>query len=108
MKTTVANRGGSWLRKEKRRAIHLRDRNRCVYCGEKVTVNRTVDHVDPDGPNVYWNLVTACKFCNSSKRNKSLEYFLQALARRGVDIEETKKRLKKVTGKEVKERWQKR
>jgi 5-methylcytosine-specific restriction endonuclease McrA len=49
----------------------------CAYCGSSAD---TVDHIDPiDGGksgHVYSNLSTACRACNSAKRNSSLLVFL--------------------------------
>lgn len=102
---TPADRGGSWIRPEKRKAIYLRDGFSCVYCGRhrKQVKELTIDHVVPPcdgGKNVFWNLITACKECNSAKQNQPLEKFLQALAKRGIDTEKAKEKLRRVTGKE--------
>jgi 5-methylcytosine-specific restriction endonuclease McrA len=55
--------------------IKLRDEFTCQYCG-KVHSHKalTIDHVMPKskgGKNSWDNLVTACKPCNHSKKNKS-------------------------------------
>jgi 5-methylcytosine-specific restriction endonuclease McrA len=46
---------------------------RCAYCGNRLTRNtRSVDHVVPlecGGPHSRWNLVPACRNCNSSKHD---------------------------------------
>lgn len=66
--------------------VITRDRNRCRYCGIKVTsrderpdvavdeavATRTFDHVDPDGPNTVDNVVLACARCNRAKGGQAL------------------------------------
>jgi len=54
--------------------IWQRDRGLCFYCGKhlnKKHPERTLDHVipkcSPDSSNRMWNLVLACKPCNSEK-----------------------------------------
>lgn len=51
-----------------------RDKYTCQYCLVKFeSRDLTIDHVVPiskGGPTVDWNLVTACKQCNSEKSNK--------------------------------------
>jgi len=54
----------------------------CVYCG--ATQNLTLDHVvalADGGTDCQDNLVVACRRCNSSKRAKSLEDWLQTQPR---------------------------
>jgi hypothetical protein len=54
--------------KPSRRAIHLRDGNKCVYCGS--TKDLTIDHLIPSsrgGLNTWDNLVCACIKCNTAK-----------------------------------------
>ncbi len=52
---------------------------RCAYCGCELNPNTvTEDHVIPlsrGGSNDISNIVPACKFCNSSKGNKTAEEF---------------------------------
>jgi 5-methylcytosine-specific restriction endonuclease McrA len=67
---------GRWIRREKRLAIYLRDDFRCVYCGAVLRYARpsevTLDHLLPrsaGGNNEAYNLVTADKSCNSSRRD---------------------------------------
>ncbi|WP_386681890.1 HNH endonuclease [Loktanella sp. R86503] len=57
------------------------DDHRCHYCGS--TGSLTMDHVVPKslgGSDHYSNLVAACRTCNSSKRTKSYEDFLEFVA----------------------------
>jgi 5-methylcytosine-specific restriction endonuclease McrA len=52
--------------------IMLRDNKVCAYCGRKATA---VDHVHPrtkGGGEEDWNLVAACKTCNSKKCDRTL------------------------------------
>ncbi len=85
----VFNRGnkssGSWIRTEKRLAIYLRDKMTCVYCNRNMLneyVNDrsvlTLDHVIPEsngGLNDTFNLITACRSCNSKRQNKPIDKF---------------------------------
>lgn len=68
-----------WLAPEVREAIYQRDGRSCVYCGRTPPeVTLTVDHVHPrqlggrDDPS---NLVTACRQCNSDKRDMILRVY---------------------------------
>ena len=50
-------------------AIKIAFNNRCAYCGRKMK-RLTQDHVTPyanGGSNTLWNVVPACKSCNSKK-----------------------------------------
>jgi 5-methylcytosine-specific restriction endonuclease McrA len=54
-----------------RRAVFLRDRNRCQYCG---SVAEDVDHVLPKsrgGPHSWENVVAACRRCNATKQDRT-------------------------------------
>lgn len=54
-----------------RKAIFIRDRYECQYCGSKS--NLTIDHVIPSSRGGEWrydNLVTACSKCNTKKGSK--------------------------------------
>jgi len=76
------------LEKAYRATIFERDNWKCWYCGNDITQATaetlnlptigTVDHVIPDsrgGSHDPSNLVTACKSCNTRKRNKTLEEY---------------------------------
>lgn len=55
-----------------RHGVMVRDRFKCVYCGEHAT---TIDHVVPralGGLSTYENCVAACQPCNAKKANKTL------------------------------------
>ena len=60
-----------------RKAILLRDRHRCQYCGQKFSPGvLTLDHIVPvskGGRNSFENLVCACGPCNKKKGDKMLE-----------------------------------
>lgn len=65
---------------ELRDQIRMRDNDRCRYCGQLVDFKDrrgrsggTYDHIDPDGPNTLFNLVVACRGCNSSKGHRTPE-----------------------------------
>jgi len=57
--------------------IYGRDKYRCQYCGERVSLsNGTYDHVTPrsqGGTTVWSNIVTCCEPCNSRKANRTPE-----------------------------------
>ena len=62
-----------------RTRIFGRDDYTCQYCGERAG-KLECDHVIPvsrGGPNTDDNLVTACRDCNRSKRDKTPEEWLQ-------------------------------
>jgi hypothetical protein len=78
-------RTSSWIRRAKRVAIYLRDRFRCAYCGcnlrGALPHEMGLDHLIPQahcptgllpsGLSLHHesNLVTACRTCNSSRRD---------------------------------------
>jgi hypothetical protein len=77
--------GMNWARKDKRLAIVLRDGGCCVYCGATVVdgATLTLDHItcwSHGGSNDPDNLVTACRTCNSSRNNRTLVEFTDAVA----------------------------
>ena len=77
----MTNNGSKWLRREKRLAIYLRDDFSCLYCGQKLFFQLdmlTLDHLKPrikNGHHGESNLVTACKYCNDSRGDKSWHDF---------------------------------
>ena len=58
-------------------AIFNRDHYTCQYCGDKPNIKSlTFDHVIPrskDGKTDWFNVVTACRKCNTKKANKTPE-----------------------------------
>jgi hypothetical protein len=75
--------GSKWLRKTTRKRLYLRDDHTCVYCARSIyshtDIILTIDHVTPrelGGDNKHSNLVTACKSCNSAKRDSKLSDFI--------------------------------
>ena len=58
-----------------RHNVYLRDKGRCVYCGNKVSKsNFTYDHVAPKsqgGKTIWTNVVIACLRCNQRKSNRT-------------------------------------
>lgn len=67
----------SWSPQPNRDMLFARDHRMCAYCGE-VFRDKDLDaeHVRPEsrGGQYSWtNLVTACKACNSKKRNRTPE-----------------------------------
>jgi len=56
-----------------RRAVFMRDANKCQYCDAAA---ESIDHVIPrsrGGTHTWENLVAACRSCNSRKRDRLLE-----------------------------------
>ena len=54
-----------------RRAVFVRDKFQCQYCGRPA---ENVDHVIPrsrGGPHTWENVVAACRPCNARKENRS-------------------------------------
>lgn len=65
---------GNWIRESTREAIYRRDDYTCVYCFGTIadSVTLTLDHILPrvdGGSNEYFNLVTCCLACNSSRKS---------------------------------------
>lgn len=58
-----------------REHVLMRDDHRCQYCGERFEARAlTLDHVVPrsrGGTTSWTNIVTACRDCNSRKRNRT-------------------------------------
>lgn len=53
-------------------------RGRCFYCGCDITAAPSLEHLTPvskGGTNASWNLVYACKSCNSRKHDYTLEEY---------------------------------
>jgi 5-methylcytosine-specific restriction endonuclease McrA len=74
--------GSSWIRKNKRTAIYLRDHFTCNYCGKDLHGAKpediNLDHIvcrSHGGGNGAENLITACKACNSGRGNKKIENY---------------------------------
>jgi 5-methylcytosine-specific restriction endonuclease McrA len=64
------------------RRIRARDDFACVYCGATAQSSRThlhLDHLDPDGPDVATNLVTACRSCNSRRKRTPLPIWCRSM-----------------------------
>jgi hypothetical protein len=66
-------------------AVYLRDNLACAYCGigAEQGAQLSLDHVKPysrGGNNRPNNLITCCSRCNSSRADRSLEQFSEAVA----------------------------
>lgn len=79
--------GMNWIRRDKRLAIHIRDRFECVWCEKDLRDAEpgecTLDHFKPHvegGTNGEDNLVTACQRCNKSRKARSAPDFLYDLS----------------------------
>jgi hypothetical protein len=76
--------GMKWCMPRKRLAIYLRDGMACAYCGAGIEngVSLSLDHLQPyslGGSNHEGNLITCCKKCNSSRGNRTVEEFVEAV-----------------------------
>ena len=60
-----------------RENVLRRDGYQCQYCGRKMSrIEGTIDHVHPTsrgGKHMWSNVVAACRKCNNTKDNKTLE-----------------------------------
>jgi hypothetical protein len=77
--------GSKWLTRERRLAIYLRDGLACAYCGATMEDGAllTLDHLTPHcqgGSNASENLMTACRRCNSSRADRTVEAFAETVA----------------------------
>ena len=77
--------GSKWIRREKRLAIYLRDGMACAWCGMGIEdeIKLTLDHLIPHihgGSNEATNLVTSCLTCNSSRGDRPIGEFADAVA----------------------------
>jgi hypothetical protein len=77
--------GSKWLTRERRLALYVRDGLACCYCGASVEdgTQLSLDHIIPHcqgGNNKNENLVTACKRCNSSRGDRPVDVFCDAVA----------------------------
>lgn len=79
------NQGMNWIRQTTRLAIYLRDGLACIWCGMAIEdgLQLTLDHLIPSsqgGSNKATNLVTCCHRCNSSRGDRPVEEFAEAVA----------------------------
>ncbi len=101
--------GSKWITRKKRLAIYLRDGLACAYCGATIEDGAmlTLDHIIPHcegGSNAETNLVTACRKCNSSRANRTVEGFAGAIANylnRGTTAEMILAHISATTGKNL-------
>lgn len=59
-------------------ALRQAQKDRCFYCEDELKAFAAIEHLTPiskGGDNQKFNLVWACKSCNSTKRSKTLESF---------------------------------
>ena len=70
-------RNGRWIKREIRLALYVRDGFRCLYCGKDLRhttpCDVTLDHLLPrsaGGGDEATNLVTCCRSCNSSRKDR--------------------------------------
>jgi 5-methylcytosine-specific restriction endonuclease McrA len=73
----LAIRGFNQVPPLNNRELFRRDRHVCAYCGGEFNFLRlTRDHITPvsrGGRDTWMNVVTACRHCNSVKRNRTPE-----------------------------------
>jgi hypothetical protein len=89
-------RSGAWIRPWRRYAIYARDAITCCWCGLVVAAeNRTLDHL-VDGTHASHLLVTACRSCNSARKNRGVAAWLRFLRdARGAPLAEVLLRLRR-------------
>jgi hypothetical protein len=85
MKPAKRTQGMNWIAKSSRLAIYLRDGMACCYCGCTLEdgAKLSLDHLkcySHGGSNDPSNLVTCCSTCNSSRSDRSLREFTDAVA----------------------------
>lgn len=86
-------RGGGNIPDDLRRAIYERDEYRCVYCGSDRDL--TCDHVVPvskGGATTLENLATACRPCNSKKKDRDRKTLGRSAELSGPSMEIPRKR----------------
>jgi len=84
-RTTGNWQGMNWIAQQKRLAIYLRDGMACAWCGKGVEdgIILSLDHLKPHhsgGSNHESNLVTCCKFCNTSRNTRTMAAFAKGVA----------------------------
>ncbi|AQX52547.1 hypothetical protein CMT42_15345 [Elizabethkingia anophelis] len=60
-------------------ALLIAQKNRCFYCEKEFKKDRSIDHLTPvkkGGDNQIYNLVWACRSCNSKKHTTPYEEFM--------------------------------
>jgi 5-methylcytosine-specific restriction endonuclease McrA len=98
--------GSKWIRPEKRLAIYLRDGMCCAYCGSKFEdgAELSLDHVlavELGGTNETANLITCCRFCNSSKQDATTRTWFAVLRDRGIDTSKIGPRIRRLVARDL-------
>jgi 5-methylcytosine-specific restriction endonuclease McrA len=95
----------TWIRKDKRLAIYMRDGMKCVYCGKFFDRNLlTLDHIKPrdkGGTNDSRNLITSCWSCNSKKQNKRIDFFVKQITKNFIEYKEKMRHIKKLKNRSI-------
>ncbi len=77
--------------KKKRVAIHEMTKGHCWYCGQSILLaEMCVDHVYPKfrgGNSNIDNLLPACRSCNCSKRDRTIEEYREYLQWKRLNVE---------------------
>lgn len=82
------------MRQERKVRIWKQDNYVCFYCGERDLQHPTVDHVitkSKGGSSEFWNLVTACFYCNNKKDNSLLSDRSTCIVMRAWQVPEYKR-----------------
>ena len=93
-KRTEPRKPGKWIYPKTRKAIYLRDGNKCVYCGrtpQEHGIQLSLDHLKPwiyFGSDRHTNLVTCCRSCNSKRGDKSLHQWYKVLLKEEIATKE--------------------
>lgn len=87
------NRDNNFISDENRQKLYARDNYKCFYCNSLTNI-LSLDHIIPQSiekNHAHNNLITACISCNSSKGNRSLEWFILRLNLTGKNTSITAK-----------------
>ena len=100
-----AGRGSSWVRKDLRWAIYLRDEFRCLYCGIHMSqCVVTLDHLKSrsrGGSNKADNLVTCCQPCNARKKDRTPRSWYADLRKKGWPVRGIQAKIRRHTARDI-------
>jgi len=108
-RTSGTWQGMNWITQQKRLAIYLRDGMACAWCSKGVEdgIILSLDHLKPHnngGSNHESNLVTCCKFCNTSRNTRSMAAFAKGVAtyvNHGVKAEQILKHVRNTSARSL-------
>ena len=100
IKRPYKRKPGKWINPKTRKAIYMRDGNKCLYCKKELSDNivLSLDHIIPW---IYWghdrhnNLVTCCVSCNSKRGAKKMSQWYKVLLKEEIATPEEVEKIKK-------------